>query len=185
MEGKQIMIEKKLGLVHIYTGEGKGKTTAAIGLAVRAAGNGLKVLFVQFLKGGEESGELKIFKKLQENIEVIRFDQRHPIFFNKGDTKEGLIMAAKDALKLIAEKIKSDKYDLVVLDEINNLIAQGWADINELTDIIRKRPEGVEIVLTGRGAPRELIKIADYVTEMKAVKHPFKKGIKARKGIEY
>ncbi|MFZ3064709.1 MAG: cob(I)yrinic acid a,c-diamide adenosyltransferase [Nitrospirota bacterium] len=178
-------MKKSMGLIHIYTGEGKGKTTAAIGLAVRAAGNGMKVLFVQFLKGGEESGELKIFKGLQENIEVIRFDQRHPIFFKKEDTKEGLINAAKEALRLIDEKIKSGKYDLVVLDEINNLIFQGWADVNELTDIIRKRPEGVEIVLTGRGASKELIEIADYVTGMKAIKHPFKKGIKARKGIEY
>ena len=116
---------------------------------------------------------------------MIRFDQRHPIFFKKGDTKEGLINAAKEALRLIDEKIKSGKYDLVVLDEINNLIFQGWADVNELTDIIRKRPEGVEIVLTGRGASEELIDMADYVTEMSAVKHPFKKGIKARKGIEY
>ncbi len=178
-------MQKKSGLVHIYTGEGKGKTTAAIGLAIRAAGNGMKVLFVQFLKGGEESGELKIFKKLQENIEVIRLDQRHPIFFKKGDTKEELINASKEALNLIAKKIESDKYDLIILDEINNLIAQGWADINELTNIIRKRPEGVEIVLTGRGAPQELLEIADYVTEMKAIKHPFKKRIKARKGIEY
>lgn len=181
----RMIMKKSMGLIHIYTGEGKGKTTAAIGLAVRAAGNGMKVLFVQFLKGGEESGELKIFKGLQENIEVIRFDQRHPIFFKKGDTKEGLINAAKEALRLIDEKIKSGKYDLVVLDEINNLIVQGWADVNELTDIIRKRPEGVEIVLTGRGASEELIDMADYVTEMSAVKHPFKKGIKARKGIEY
>ncbi len=178
-------MKEKLGLIHIYTGEGKGKTTAAIGLAVRAAGNALKVLFVQFLKGGEESGEIKIFKGLKKNIEVIRFDQRHPIFFKKGDTKKGLINAAKDALKLIDEKIKSDKYDLVILDEINNLIVQGWADVNELMDIIRKRPKGVEIVLTGRGASDELIEMADYVTEMKAIKHPFKKGIKARKGIEY
>ena len=178
-------MQKKSGLLHIYTGEGKGKTTAAIGLAVRAAGNGMKVLFVQFLKGGEESGELKIFKKIQENIEVIRFDQRHPIFFKKGDTKEGLVNAAKDALNLIDEKIKSGKYNLVILDEINNVVSQGWADVNELKDIIRKRPEGLEIVLTGRGASEELIEIADYVTDMKAVKHPFKKGIKARKGIEY
>ncbi|MEK6655826.1 MAG: cob(I)yrinic acid a,c-diamide adenosyltransferase [Nitrospirota bacterium] len=179
------MTKNKSGLLHIYTGEGKGKTTAAIGLAVRAAGNGMKVLFVQFLKGGEESGELKIFKNLQKNIEVIRFDQRHPIFFEKGDTKEGLIKAAKEALKLIAEKIKSGKYNLVVLDEINNLVSQGWADVNELMEIIKKRPEGVEIVLTGRGASKELIDMADYVTEVKAIKHPFKKGIKARKGIEY
>jgi cob(I)alamin adenosyltransferase len=145
-------MQKKSGLLHIYTGEGKGKTTAAIGLAVRAAGNGMKVLFVQLLKGGEESGELKIFKKLQKNIEVIRLDQRHPIFFKKGDTKEGLMKTAKDALKLIDEKIKSGKYNLVILDEINNVVSQGWADINELKDIIRKRPEGLEIVLTGRGA---------------------------------
>ncbi len=178
-------MQKKSGLLHIYTGEGKGKTTAAIGLAIRAAGNGMKVLFVQCLKGGEESGELKIFKKIQENIEVIRFDQRHPIFFKKGDTKEGLVNAAKDALNLIDEKIKSGKYNLVILDEINNVVSQGWADINELTNIIRKRPEGLEIVLTGRGASEELIEMADYVTEMRAVKHPFKKGIKARKGIEY
>lgn len=180
-----MIIKKSMGLIHIYTGEGKGKTTAAIGLAVRAAGNGMKVLFVQFLKGGEESGELKIFKGLQENIEVIRFDQRHPIFFKKGDTKDGLINAAKEALSLIDEKIKSGKYDLVVLDEINNLVSQGWADVNELIEIIKKRPEGVEIVLTGRGASEELIDMADYVTEMRAVKHPLKKGIKARKGIEY
>jgi cob(I)alamin adenosyltransferase len=178
-------MQEKPGLVHIYTGEGKGKTTAAVGLAIRAIGNGLKVLFVQFLKGGEESGELKIFKKLQKDIEIIRFDQRHPIFFKKGDTKEGLIKASKEALKLIDEGIKSGRYDLVVLDEINNLVNQGWANVNNLIEIIKERPNGVEIVLTGRGAPKELIEMADYVTEMRAVNHPFKKGIKARKGIEY
>lgn len=178
-------MKKGIGLIHIYTGEGKGKTTAAIGLTVRAAGNGLKVLFAQFLKGGEESGELRVLEGLSDKIEIIRFDQRHPIFFKKGDTRDGLKKAIAEAIDVVSEKIKSGKYDLIILDEISNIAAQGLADVNTLIDIIKKRPEDVEIVLTGRGAPQELIEIADYVTEMKPVKHPFFKGIKARKGIEY
>ncbi len=178
---------KKTGLVHIYTGEGKGKTTAAVGLTIRALGRGMKALFVQFLKGGAEpSGELRAFERFFPDVEILRFDQRHPIFFKRGDSPEDLKKSCKEAFDLVRDKIKKGNYNLAVLDEINNIVSQNWLDMKELLDLIKEKPEGLELILTGRAAPREAIDLADYVTEMKLIKHPFKdSGIYARKGIEY
>lgn len=175
------------GLVHIYTGNGKGKTTAALGLALRACGGGLRVLFVQFLKPkGAKSGELESIKKLK-GIDVLRFDKSHPIFWECGASKE-----RRDDLRRELEEVSleveafilSGKYDLVVLDEAINCASQGFLEVDRLRHIVLHKPSQVELVLTGRGAPQELIDIADYVTEMKEIKHPYKKGVKARKGIE-
>ena len=173
------------GLIHIYTGEGKGKTTASVGLVVRAAGQGLKVLFVQFFKLDDaSSGEKEILKKLP-GIELLRSNVRHPMFTKEKTDKELLKQSIGETFETVKKKIASDGINLLVLDEINSVLTGGWLDIDDMIDFLENRPEGLEVVLTGRDAPVELVKMADYVTEMLKIKHPFDNGIKARKGIEY
>jgi cob(I)alamin adenosyltransferase len=174
----------KKGLIHIYTGEGKGKTTASIGLAVRAAGQGLKVLFVQFFKEDKSSsGEKEVLRSL--GIELIRSNCRHPVFTkDKTDlskVKESISTAYVEAKK----KASSGGIDLLVLDEVMSAVNGGWVDQNDLIDFLDKKPAQLEVVLTGRDAAPELVRIADYVTEMLKIKHPFDTGTQARKGIEY
>ena len=173
------------GLIHIYTGEGKGKTTASVGLVVRAAGQGLKVLFVQFFKLDDaSSGEKEIIKKLP-GIELLRSNVRHPIFTKEKTNKELLKQSIGETFETVKKKIASDGINLLVLDEINSVLTGGWLDIDDMIDFLENRPEGLEVVLTGRDAPVELVKMADYVTEMLKIKHPFDSDVKARKGIEY
>ncbi|HBR16613.1 MAG TPA: cob(I)yrinic acid a,c-diamide adenosyltransferase [Deltaproteobacteria bacterium] len=173
------------GLIHIYTGEGKGKTTAAIGLAVRAAGQGLKILFAQFFKvDNASSGEKEIFKEIPE-VELIRSNVRHPIFTKEKTEKETLKKSIIETFEIVKQRIASGNISLLVLDEINSVISGGWLDVNDIIDFLKNKPEGLEVVLTGRDASVELAKMADYVTEMLKIKHPFDAGVKARKGIEY
>ncbi|MBI4948897.1 MAG: cob(I)yrinic acid a,c-diamide adenosyltransferase [Deltaproteobacteria bacterium] len=173
-------MERK-GLVHIYTGDGKGKTTASVGLAVRAAGQGLKVLFVQFFKeDSASSGEKEILRKL--GVELVRSNCRHPIFTK--NTDEGKVKRAiEDTYRLAKEE--SSAFDLLVLDEVMSCVNGGWIDMEDLISFLKERPAGLEVVLTGRDAPVELQQVSDYVTEMLKIKHPFDTGVKARKGIEY
>ena len=175
------------GLTHVYTGSSKGKTTAAFGLALRALGNGMKVLVVQFLKGGGRlSGEAKFLSETP-GAEVVCFtDQRHPIFSkDKDGNNEALGASIVHGFSTAREKINSGAYGLVILDEINNCMREGWLDVQEVVRLIKEKPGSVELVLTGRGCPNEVIEVADYVTEMQVVKHPAQSGVKARKGIEY
>jgi cob(I)alamin adenosyltransferase len=175
----------KKGLVHVYTGSSKGKTTAAMGLAFRALGQGLKVLVVQFLKGANESGEIKMLSKIP-GAEIIRFtDQRHPLFCKEGCDIGKLKKSITGGFDLAKEKVLSGKYDLVVLDEVNNCVKGGWLDVEEVISLINEKPENLELVLTGRGCPKRIIELADYATEMTEIKHPAKAGVKARKGIEF
>ncbi|NOS36033.1 MAG: cob(I)yrinic acid a,c-diamide adenosyltransferase [Deltaproteobacteria bacterium] len=176
----------KKGLIQIYTGEGKGKTTASIGLAVRAAGQGKRVLFVQFFKEDDvQSGEKEIFRNQISQIELIRSNVRHPMF-TKGRTNEAALRASiEDTFKTVRERIGEGGVDLLVLDEMNSVLSGGWIPVEEMEEFLRGRPEGLEVVLTGRDAPVELVKMADYVTEMLKIKHPFDEGVKARKGIEF
>jgi len=172
------------GLIHVYTGEGKGKTTAAFGLAERAAGHGRKVLVLQFLKSGtRDSGE--IVSARNSGIRVIKFnDQTTPLFDR--DARPGQIRdSVKKAIAVSVGEIKSGLYDIVILDEFNTVLKCGFATMKDAREIIEARPEHLELVFTGRGAPQELMELADYVTEMRLVKHPFKNGVKARKGIEF
>jgi cob(I)alamin adenosyltransferase len=180
------MLEK--GLVEIYTGDGKGKTTAAFGLALRAAGQGNRVLIYQFLKPEfVECGERFILKKGPGSIKVDCLDQPWDMAVSFNDGKQ--VSRMRDAIRLVLQKIsemaKDRTYDLFVLDEIVFCLSKGLADIDDVRDIIRGRDSSVEIVLTGRGATKELIELADLVTEMKNIRHPFDKGIEARRGIEY
>jgi cob(I)alamin adenosyltransferase len=169
----------KKGYIQVYTGSGKGKTTAAIGLAIRAAGAGLKVCFCQFLKG-RESSELAILKKLKRNVTVLRSGEKSFIY----SCKAGDRLKARNCFKKVSSIILQGKCDVVILDEINTAIALKLININELIDILKGRPRHVEVVLTGREAPKEIIKIADLVTRMTQIKHYYSKGIAARKGIE-
>ena len=179
----------KQGLVHIYTGNGKGKTTAAFGLAMRAAGAGLKVCIFQFLKSKRfASGEVESAKNLSPNLKVVRFNQTHPIFLPIGrrqDSVKDLKSSIATALKEVEKVLSSGRYDIIILDEIINAVSEKYLDVKVLIELIDFKSKEVEIVLTGRNAPKELIRIADYVTEMKDVKHPYRKGIKARRGIEW
>jgi len=185
VQSLQHQLFMKKGLLHIYTGEGKGKTTASIGLAIRAAGQGKKVLFVQFFKLDDAlSGEKEIFKKIPE-IELIRSNVRHPIFTKEKTDKELVKKSIADTFETAQKRIDKGSVNLLILDEINSVLSGGWLHIHELISFLENRPEGLEVVLTGRDAPVELVKMADYVTEMLKIKHPFDNGVKARKGIEY
>lgn len=171
------------GLTIIHTGDGKGKTTAALGLAIRAWGDGLKVLILQFIKGGWQYGELRALEKLGEGI-VIR--QCGNGFTQQADSdakkdKE----AAAAALREAQEEMMSEKWDMLILDEVHYAIKFGLLDEQDVLKLIQAKPVNLHLVLTGRGARPALIDAADLVTEMKMIKHPFQKGIKAQKGIEF
>jgi len=168
------------GSVQIYTGNGKGKTTAALGLALRAAGAGLKVYVGQFIKSGCYS-EIKSLKKLKKHIKVEQYGRG---CFIKGKPKAADIKLAEKGLKKAKKAIYSKIYDVVILDEINIAIRLGLLNLKEVCGLIKSKPKNIELVLTGRAAHRHLLKLADLVTEMKEIKHYYNKGVKARKGIE-
>lgn len=167
--------------VQVYTGDGKGKTTAAVGLAIRAAGYGLSVKFVQFLKG-RDSGEHKILQKIDE-IEMLRVSDSLA-FFHQLDAKEKAKMRTEACAALGSIKTWLDCADMIILDEAMAALTCGLLKLSEVTDIIDNRGK-TEIVLTGRGAPKQILKRAHLVTYMRSVKHYFDKGFCARKGIEY
>jgi len=167
-------------LIQVYTGNGKGKTTAALGLAVRCAGAGLKVYICQFCKGRHYS-ELNVIRRIK-NITVHQFGDR--CFIYRKPAKKDLALARK-GLEKIRQVIASKKYDLVILDEINIALHLRLIDVDEVTQILRLAPKRTELVLTGRYAHPKILRLADLVSEVKEIKHYFEKGLKARKGIEY
>ncbi|MBN2456777.1 MAG: cob(I)yrinic acid a,c-diamide adenosyltransferase [Sedimentisphaerales bacterium] len=180
------MLEK--GLVQIYTGDGKGKTTAAFGLALRAAGHGNKVLIYQFLKPESlDIGERSVLKQNSSDIFVETLDIEWDTSKSLAEPEQvrSAQRAIGEALAKIAQWAQQRLYDVFVLDEIIFCLSNGLAKLKDIKRIIDNRDIGVEIVLTGRGASKELISLADLVTEMKKIKHPFDKGIKARWGIEF
>ena len=170
------------GLVQVYTGDGKGKTSAAFGLALRAIGRGLKVYIIQFIKGGFDYGELYVVDKLP-NITLKAFGRGK--FVTQQPPSEEDVRLAEEALQLAEKTIKSGEYDLVILDEINVALNLKLISLEKVLELIKGKPKHVELVLTGRYAPKEVIEAADLVTEMREVKHPFKKGCQAREGIEF
>ncbi|MCX7975085.1 MAG: cob(I)yrinic acid a,c-diamide adenosyltransferase [Candidatus Aminicenantes bacterium] len=172
----------KKGYVQVYTGNGKGKTTAALGLALRAAGYGLKTYIGQFLKG-QPYGELEAVKKLGGKIIIEQFGRKGFIHVTENPDEED-IQRARFGLNRSLKIMLSGKFQIVVLDEINVALYFGLVTEKEVLDFIDKKPESVELILTGRYAPASIIRRADLVTEMKEKKHYYQKGVRARKGIE-
>ncbi len=170
------------GLVELFTGNGKGKTSAALGVAIRALGHGLRVHIVYFMKGDYPYGEQKTLSQLP-GISFARFGQKE--FVDPANVKPEEKEQAKQALEEARRAVLGGEYDLVVLDEVNVAAAWKLVDVEDVIELIKQKPEKVELVLTGRYADEKLIALADLVTEMKEIKHPYRKGISARKGIEY
>ncbi len=169
------------GYIQIYTGNGKGKTTAALGLTLRAVGAGKKVFFAQFVKGQRYS-EVKAIEQYLPNVQIKQYGL--DCFIEKNPTQAD-IDAARQGLQEVKEVIVSGKYDVVVLDEANIAVFYGLFSAQELIEVIKQKPIETEIIITGRYAAPELIEIADLVTEMKEIKHYYTKGVMARKGIEH
>lgn len=176
--------EARRGLILINTGAGKGKTTAAMGTALRAVGNGMRVLMLQFLKGSWHYGELDAAEALGGQF-VIRQLGRGFVKVGGAETDPEDLQLVKEGWREAQEAILSGAWDMVVLDEINYVIGYGMLDPEEVAETLRQRPPMVHVILTGRGAHSTLIELADTVTEMRQVKHAYEKGTLAQRGIEY
>lgn len=170
------------GCIHVYTGGGKGKTTAALGLALRSWGHGMKVCIIQFMKKNPNYGECKASCKLGKNF-VIRQFGRNVFIKNKPNSFDKKLATA--GLNFAKKNILEKKYDLIILDEINCALHWGLMENSDVRELLKIKPENLELVFTGRFAPKWLLKCADLVTVMQEKKHYFKKGVKARLGIEY
>lgn len=170
------------GLVQVYTGEGKGKTTAALGLAMRAAGWGWRVLIIQFLKG-RDTGELHFLARLKPEIEIVQVGS--PDFVRTCEEYANEVERARQGLTLAQAAIAGGDYQLVILDEALMALSLGLLNLDEVLALVHTKPDSVELVLTGRGAPPQVLAEADLVTCMKEVKHPYQRGIEARQGVDY
>ncbi|MEE9441227.1 MAG: cob(I)yrinic acid a,c-diamide adenosyltransferase [candidate division Zixibacteria bacterium] len=176
---------KEEGLIIVYTGNGKGKTTAALGLCVRAAGHGNKIGIIQFIKSDWEYGELKGLKQLSPEIDVQTMGAGCIGIMGDNKPLEEHKKSAGKALNAAIRAIESNKYDILIFDEINVAISLGLIKMDQVLELLKNKQAHLNIVFTGRNAPDELIEAADLVTEMKEIKHPFQKGIPARKGIDF
>jgi cob(I)alamin adenosyltransferase len=170
------------GLIEVYTGDGKGKTTAALGLAVRASGEGLRVYIIQFMKGWPHYGELVALQH-QPNITLVQFGR--PEFARREGPDPRDVRMAQAAWQHGLDILTAGKYDVVILDEINVALDYGLLSLDQVLALLDAKPPHVELVLTGRAAHPQIIERADLVTEMRSIKHPYDKGVKARRGIEY
>ena len=174
---------KRKGLICVFTGDGKGKTTAALGAAFRAAGQGLKVLILQFMKRQKNTGEIKALECTELPIELKQYG--YSLFFKSRACEPIDILRATQGLAAFQQAMENHTYDLIILDEINIAIDFGLIPFEEVRRLIARKPNELHLILTGRNAPRELIKMADLVTEMRQVKHHYNQGVQAQKGIEY
>jgi cob(I)alamin adenosyltransferase len=171
------------GLILLYTGNGKGKTTAALGQVLRAAGHGFKVAIIQFIKNLENTGEIKAAKKIfADHLEIYPMGSG---FTWDAKDRDELQQAAEKGWKLAQEKIESGNYCMIILDELTYALNYGLLNQDEVIAFLQQKPEKLHIIITGRDASDKLIALADLVTEMKEIKHPYQKGIKAMKGIEF
>jgi cob(I)alamin adenosyltransferase len=169
------------GYIHVYTGPGKGKTTAALGLGLRAVGAGLKVYMIQFMKGRRYS-EIDALEHL-DNFTIVQYGRDE--FISKEKPEQVDIDLAKQGFNHAQEIIKKGAYDVVILDEINVALDYNLIALQDVIQLLEKKPDHLELVLTGRYAPAELVKMADLVTEILEIKHPFQEGVLARKGIDH
>jgi cob(I)alamin adenosyltransferase len=177
------LLEKRKGLVLVYTGCGKGKTTAALGLALRAIGHGFRVFMVQFKKGNPSYGEIQAISMYLPNFKVLQSGKNK--MSPDGALVDDEVSLVLDGFNKGKEALRSGEYDLVIFDEINVVMDHGQLNVQEVVDMLSERPEHVDVVLTGRNAPEEIINIADLVSEVKEVKHHFQAGVKARAGLEF
>ncbi len=168
--------------VHLYTGEGEGKTTTSLGLALRAIGHNKKVIIIQFMKGWKNIGEYKIRNKLKPLYEIHQFGRKE--WVNLTNPEKVDIDLAKKGLDFAKQCLKKKPF-LLILEEINLAVNVGLLNVNDVLDVIKKVPKETTVVLTGRRAHKKLIQRADLVTEMRMVKHPFKKGVRAKPGLEF
>ncbi len=178
-------MSERQGLIIVHTGNGKGKTTAALGLGLRAWGQGFKVMVVQFIKGNWKYGELQAAEKMGPNFVIRQMGEG----FVKGCKDDAVMsehqIAAEEALQAAKMEILSQKWDMIILDEINYAIKFGLVSLDAVLELLETKPPLLHLVLTGREANPAIVGKADLVTEMKEIKHPLKKGIKAQKGIEF
>ncbi|MBC7960890.1 MAG: cob(I)yrinic acid a,c-diamide adenosyltransferase [Vallitaleaceae bacterium] len=175
----------ELGLVQVYCGFGKGKTTAAIGQGIRATGRGLKVMMIQFIKGGP-AGELNVLNKLEPDFQVFRFEKDRDFYFAlSAEQKEEMKLEINQALKFVDEVMASKACDLLILDEVLGVVENGIISESDLKAKIKNRPSSMELILTGRKLPLSLVDDVDYISEISQAKHPYERGIDAREGIEY
>lgn len=174
------------GLIQVYTGDGKGKTTAAVGQALRFLGRDCRVIMAQFLKQKDASGEVLILKKLGVEILFWGGDYGKRLIANLPlENVENIRKEGEKFLKEVMQRIKNKRYDLLILDEISVAINHGLIREKNLIELLRNKPDFLEVIITGRGAPSGIISIADLVTEMRKIKHPYDREIKLRKGVEY
>jgi cob(I)alamin adenosyltransferase len=175
-------VPQREGLIQVYTGNGKGKTTAALGQALRACGHGMKALMIQFMKGSTNYGEVLVcdavpgFRIIQSGL---------PTFVKKFNPSEEDLRLAEEGMDLARKTVEEDQVDMLVLDEINVAIDYGLVKLGDVLDLLKKRPPHMEMILTGRYAPPEILEVADLVTEMKEIKHHYAAGKAMREGIEY
>jgi cob(I)alamin adenosyltransferase len=173
------------GIVIVYTGNGKGKTTASLGVALRAIGHGLRVCIIQFIKGEWSYGELNSIKKLEPDLELIVAGKGFIGIIDDDHAFEEHVRAARTALDIVEQKISLDTFDIIILDEINYALHLGVLQLADVMKILQNRPKHLSLILTGNHASEEIITMADLVTEMKEIKHPYKKGLKAKRGIDF
>ena len=170
------------GLVEVFTGSGKGKTSAALGVVMRAAGHGLRVHIVYFMKGEYPYGEQPVLEALP-GVSFCRYG--FTTFCDRNNIREEEREQARSALAAAREAMLSGKYDVIVLDEVNVASSWGLVPVDDVVSLVRERPDNVELILTGRGADARIVELADLVTEMVKVKHPYDKGILSRKGLDF
>lgn len=172
----------KKGLIVVNTGDGKGKTTAALGVALRAAGYGFKVSMIQFIKGAWKPGEVRVASRLAPSFEIMPMGLGFT-WLSKDLERDK--RRAQEGWKLAKEKISSGNYNVVILDEITHAINHSFIELSDVVQTLRNKDEMLHVIVTGRDAPQEIIDIADLVTEMKLIKHPYEKGVVAQRGIEF
>jgi cob(I)alamin adenosyltransferase len=172
------------GLIHIYTGTGKGKTTSAVGLAVRALGHGKKVCYTYFHKRPEIYGYAEINNIEKLGAKVLGFAKGHP-HLDKSLDDAVIRREANEGISFLKEMLAREVFDMLILDEILISVRDGYLDESELISFVRSKPEQLELVMTGRGATPALMELADYVSEIREIKHPYQSGIMSRKGIEF
>jgi cob(I)alamin adenosyltransferase len=170
------------GLIQVYTGNGKGKTTAALGLALRAIGHGMKVLIIQFMKGKTGYGEQEAAERYAPNLTIIRAGRE--AFVSKSSPDPLDVKLAQEGFSIAKKAVQNKEHDIIILDEINMAIDYGLLPLSDLLNLIDSKPETIELILTGRNAHLKVLEKADLVTEMVERKHYYKRGIPARKGIE-